>query len=356
MIKLIATDVDGVLTNGKAYILNNTEVKTICYQDLDVIANMRKDDIILAVITGEKNGFTEFVKEKIKPDFFYDACKNKVEVIQGIVDKLRISPDEVCYLGDGKYDISVFDYVGVGVCPKDAIAEVQRRASYILTRCGGEGCLKETYDYIKDCINSEGSITKTEIETNILEHKRVLDLILQDNAIKEKIENCVAEIVKTFQHGGQLLLCGNGGSAADAQHLATELVSRFYRERNALNAEALTINTSTLTAIGNDYSFDRVFARQVEAKGKSGDVLIGISTSGESKNVIEAIKSAKQINMKTIAFTGDRNSTMRNMADISIAVPAEDTPRVQEMHILIGHIICELVEKEFVLCDQSGDI
>ena len=156
------------------------------------------------------------------------------------------------------------------------------------------------------------------------------------------------EISSSLQQGGQLLFCGNGGSAADAQHLATELVSRFYCERGALNAEALTVNTSALTAIGNDYSFDRVFARQIEAKGREGDVLIGISTSGESKNIIEAVKYAKSINMKTVVFTGKQNSTLKQLADIAISVPSEDTPRIQEMHILIGHIICEMVEKKIV--------
>ena len=143
-------------------------------------------------------------------------------------------------------------------------------------------------------------------------------------------------------------MCGNGGSAADAQHIATEFVSRFYHERKALNAEALTVNTSTLTAVGNDYSFDRVFARQVEAKGRQGDILIGISTSGESKNIIEAFEAAKKLNMSTIAFTGNRECTMEHKADMTINIPSEDTPRIQEMHIMTGHIICELVEKELV--------
>ena len=158
-------------------------------------------------------------------------------------------------------------------------------------------------------------------------------------------------IVEAMRAGGQLLLCGNGGSAADAQHIATELVSRFYTERPGLNAEALTVNTSSLTAIGNDYSYERIFARQVEAKGKHTDVLIGISTSGCSVNVLEAFGAAKKIGMKTIAFVGKNDLMVRGLADVIIAVPSENTPRIQEMHITVGHIICEYVEK---LMFQSG--
>ena len=148
-----------------------------------------------------------------------------------------------------------------------------------------------------------------------------------------------------MKNGGQLLLCGNGGSAADAQHLATELVSRFYKERKALNAEALTVNTSALTAIANDYDYSRVFARQIEAKGKKGDVLLGITTSGSSENIIEAFRTAKKQKMTTIAFVGNKSEKIKDVADIIISVPSTDTPRIQEIHIMIGHIVCECVEK-----------
>jgi len=145
----------------------------------------------------------------------------------------------------------------------------------------------------------------------------------------------------------KILLCGNGGSAADAQHIAAELSGRFKKERKPLAGIALTTDTSALTAIGNDYGYEYVFSRQVEAIGKEGDVLIAISTSGNSKNVITAIKSAKEIGMKIITLTGKDGGKMKDMGDLNLIVPSDDTPRIQEMHIMIGHMICALVDQGF---------
>jgi D-sedoheptulose 7-phosphate isomerase len=159
----------------------------------------------------------------------------------------------------------------------------------------------------------------------------------------------VAElIVKAMRQGRKLLLFGNGGSAADAQHLAAEFVGRFAIERAALPAFALSVNTSCLTAIGNDYGFDQVFARQIEAFGKAGDVAVGISTSGNSPNVLLGLAKAKEIGLTTVALTGDSGGNMKNDADYCICAPSSETPRIQECHILIGHAIAELVEKAIV--------
>lgn len=146
------------------------------------------------------------------------------------------------------------------------------------------------------------------------------------------------------------MLCGNGGSAADAQHLATELVSRFYKEREALPAMALNVNTSSLTAIANDYQYDRVFSRQVEAFGEEGDVLLGISTSGKARSVIEAFKTGGRKGIRTILFTGEleEDAEIVKYTDLIFKVPSKDTPRIQEMHILAGHIVCEEIERSIV--------
>jgi D-sedoheptulose 7-phosphate isomerase len=156
----------------------------------------------------------------------------------------------------------------------------------------------------------------------------------------------VAEkLIEAYEAGKKILVFGNGGSAADAQHIAAELVGKYYMDRRPLPAEALTVNTSSLTAIGNDYAFERIFARQVEALGNPGDVAIGISTSGNSPNVIEAIRAAKKKGMITIGLTGAEGGRLRNEVDYCICVPSKDTPRIQEAHILIGHIWCELIER-----------
>jgi D-sedoheptulose 7-phosphate isomerase len=165
-------------------------------------------------------------------------------------------------------------------------------------------------------------------------------------------EECVAQIAavaeltaEAYLRGNKLLLFGNGGSAADAQHIAAELVGKYYLHRQALPAEALTVNTSALTAIGNDYAFDQIFARQLEALGNSGDVAIGLSTSGNSPNVLEGFLGAKRKGMLTIGLTGEDGGQLKALVDYCICVPSRDTPRIQEAHILIGHILCELVEQ-----------
>lgn len=179
------------------------------------------------------------------------------------------------------------------------------------------------------------------------EHVKAIDLLKNNRELCSKIKEAGILLFEAFKAGNKLLICGNGGSAADSQHIATELVSRFFLERKALDAEALTVNTSSLSAIGNDYSFERIYSRQVEAKGKKGDILIAISTSGNSKNVVEAIKAAKNIGIKTIGFTNsDKKNLVSKLTDCCINVPSAVTPRVQEVHILVGHILCEFVEAE----------
>lgn len=348
-IRAVITDIDGVLTDGKVILGNGTKIsKRICFKDLDAISLFRENDIKFGIISGESDAFTDLIYEKMHPDFFFTGCKDKKRKLEEISEKEEIALSDICYVGDGKYDLEAIKAVGIGVCPVDAVKEVKQAADIVLDRAGGNGCLADIFSLLFGIEERVDAANQDNVLSDLVEHGKIIEMITEDVQMQKTIHTIAEEISRSLQQGGQLLLCGNGGSAADAQHLATELVSRFYHERNALNAEALTVNTSALTAIGNDYSFDRVFARQIEAKGKTGDVLIGISTSGESKNIIEAVKYAKSINMKTVVFTGKQNSTLKQLADIAISVPSEDTPRIQEMHILIGHIICEMVEKKIV--------
>jgi D-sedoheptulose 7-phosphate isomerase len=179
---------------------------------------------------------------------------------------------------------------------------------------------------------------------------RVKQVLVSDAAFHATVVQAAIQIVKALRAGGKLICCGNGGSAADAQHLAAEFTGRYLKERRALPALALNANTSSLTAIGNDYGFDLVFARQLEALGKEGDVLLGISTSGNSRNVLRAMEVAKAKSIYTIALTGS-GGKMKDLADCAICIPSEETPRIQECHILTGHIICEIAED--MLLDPS---
>lgn len=170
--------------------------------------------------------------------------------------------------------------------------------------------------------------------------------VLSSKSLMKVIEASSQAFKTAFLNKNQVLFCGNGGSAGDAQHIAAELSGRFYFDRPPLNAEALHVNSSYLTAVANDYSYDVIYERLVEAKGKKGDVLVGISTSGNSENVLRALKKAKSLGMITVAMTGEGGGKMAEYADFLLALPSKDTPRIQEVHILLGHIICEIVEEE----------
>lgn len=183
---------------------------------------------------------------------------------------------------------------------------------------------------------------------NIIEASiRVKQDLLKDDTIIKTINECVTAIVASFKNGNKVLFCGNGGSASDAQHLAAEFSGRFYKDRDALPAEALHCNTSYLTAVANDYSFDVIYSRLVKGIGNKGDVLIGLSTSGNSKNIVTAFEVAKEKKMITIGFTGESGGLLKSFSDYLLNVPSFDTPRIQESHILLGHIICEMVEEQY---------
>ncbi|MGC8677475.1 MAG: D-sedoheptulose-7-phosphate isomerase [Hydrogenobaculum sp.] len=175
-----------------------------------------------------------------------------------------------------------------------------------------------------------------EVKKSILANQDIIDTV---SAVAQKM-------MESLKNGNKVLLCGNGGSAADAQHIAAELSGRFYFDREPLFAEALHVNTSYLTAVANDYSYEEIYSRLVKAKGRKGDVLIGISTSGNSKNVVRAIEEANSIGIITVGMTGQAGGKMKDVCQYLIAVPSNDTPRIQEAHITIGHILCEIVESE----------
>ncbi|EAH9738133.1 D-sedoheptulose 7-phosphate isomerase [Campylobacter jejuni] len=174
----------------------------------------------------------------------------------------------------------------------------------------------------------------------------VKEQILKDENLITLIKNASLEVVKAYKNGNKTLLAGNGGSAADAQHIAGEFVSRFYFDRPGIASIALTTDTSVLTAIGNDYGYENLFARQVQAQGVKGDVFIGISTSGNSKNILKALEFCKQKEIISIGLSGASGGAMNELCDYCIKVPSTCTPRIQEAHILIGHIICAIVEEE----------
>lgn len=185
---------------------------------------------------------------------------------------------------------------------------------------------------------------KTRISAIIQESIQVKQYVLTDPNMLSSISEMVNITVAALQNGNRLWFCGNGGSAADAQHLAAEFSGRFYKNRKALPAEALHCNTSYLTAVANDYSYDVIYSRLIEGITQPGDVLYGFSTSGNSTNICKAFESAKNLGVKTIGFTGTTGGLMKDLSDVLINIPSSVTPRIQEAHIMVGHILCELVE------------
>lgn len=381
-IKFLIFDIDGVVTDGKKYTDGKAEWKSLQMKDLDAIGQLKEAGYLVGCISGEDTAFSRQFSV-MELNFVSLGNKDKKEALCKAAEQCQCSMSEICYIGDGKYDIPALREVGLALCPGDATAEARKEADIVLKCRGGEGCLAEAYSILrekekragKDMLGAESiegtggdegidvtervdrvkgadaaegikKLAEFDFSARLEEHQKLLEAMLSDGGYMEAVRKASGLIVRSFLNGGKLLLCGNGGSAADAQHLAAELVGRFYLERKAWDAEALTANTSILTALANDYDFNFIFARQVEAKASAGDVLIGITTSGVSKNIVEALKKAKELGAGTVLLTGKNSKHVLAMdyADCCISIPSNHTPRIQEMHILTGHMICEIVE------------
>lgn len=344
MIELIVFDIDGVITDGSVIIdSNGHEQKQINLKDIDAIFELHRRGFKLAAITGEDTEIVDYFEKRFPWEYFYRGNKTKKETMKLIEAGTGISREKICYIGDGKYDIEPLTYAGLGLCPANAIDKAKNAADIILQNDGGKGCIWEIISILEK-YNDENS-AHNYFFRRLEEHTQIFKKLASDQEVTDTVMKIGDRIIEILKKNGGLYLCGNGGSAADAQHIATEFISRFYKERPGLNAEALTVNTSTLTAIGNDYSYESVFARQLEAKAKPGDMVMGITTSGTSKNVLEALRYAGKHEIETVLLMGGfENPELDDAADYVIKVPSLITPRIQETHIFIGHVIAEYVE------------
>ena len=274
MIKMLIFDIDGVVSDGKRYTDGEQQnLKALQLKDLDAIGLLAESGYKTGCISGENTEFSRQFLRMETLDYIKLGCKNKEAALQECINKYHMKAKEVCYIGDGKYDISALKLAGLAVCPNDAIREVKDIADIVLKSKGGEGCLAECFSILERHKEREQSIADTpkerivQIENRIAAHQNLVMEILKDREYLANLNRAIEMIVNSYKKAGQLFLCGNGGSAADAQHIAAEFVGRFYLERKALNAEALTTNTSILTALANDYDHTLIFARQLEAKG-----------------------------------------------------------------------------------------
>lgn len=344
MIELVIFDIDGVLTDGSILVNSQgQEQKRVNIKDIDAIFELKRRGYLLAAMTGEETEIVEYFHRRFPWDHFYCGCKRKLEMIRRLVGDLGLSMEQTAYIGDGKYDLEVLPHVGLSVCPADAVREARLQADVVLHRAGGDGCVWELLSVLATDRHPDGP--ESYLNARMAEHQLIFKRMTSDQSLAARIMAVGQMLADRLREGGQLFLCGNGGSAADAQHIAAEFVGRFYQERPALHAEALTTNTSILTAIGNDYGYERIFVRQLEARARSKDVLIGISTSGSSSNILEALRCGKKMGLLTVMLTGEcYPPELDELCDHVIQVPSTITPRIQETHIFLGHLWAEYVE------------
>nr|WP_297274190.1 SIS domain-containing protein [uncultured Agathobaculum sp.] len=344
MIRLVVFDIDGVLTDGSILVdCQGNEQKRINIKDIDAVYELKRRGFQLAAITGENSPIVSYFEQRFPWDYFFCGCKKKADILSQLMRDLKLDKESVAYIGDGKYDVDVLPCAGLSFCPSDAVREAQLVSNVILSRKGGEGCVWEMVDFLMT-YNAPHSKQRFFLD-RLEEHRLLFHRMAADVSLMEHMLTLADQTVSRIQKGGQIFFCGNGGSAADAQHIATEFIGRFYQDRAALNAEALSVNTSTLTAIGNDYGFERVFVRQLEAKARPNDVVVGLSTSGKSSNILQALQYAKENGMLSVAFTGlDEPRELLEAAQLIIHAPSRITPRIQECHIFLGHLLAEYVE------------
>jgi D-sedoheptulose 7-phosphate isomerase len=348
-IRVLALDIDGVLTDGTAALSDNgDEDKRFSFQDLDAVTQARHAGLKVAFVTAEDNLAVDRIARRFNCDAVKKGAKDKLLALEALSNELRISLDDICYVGDGDRDASALRRVGLGLAPSNATPSAKAAARRVLSKNGGHGAVAETFGLIRQwqAFEHNAGVFEKEmhciVKHSIEAHQRLLELSLP--VLVRIMQACVG----TIRAGNKILLFGNGGSAADAQHVAGELVGRFLLESRPWPVIALTTDTSILTAVGNDWEFEDIFARQVRALAKPGDLVVGISTSGRSGNVIRGLQAGREHGAMTIGFTGSNGKGMQEHCDLFFRAPADTTPRIQELHLLAWHAVCELAERELV--------
>ncbi len=347
-ILLLALDVDGVLTDGSVTITpSGEESKGIAFRDLDALARARRAGLRVALVTGEEGALVMAIAAKAGAEFVLPAAKDKVAALEALSANAAVPLSRICFVGDADRDAMAFPMVGMSMSPADGSRAARRTASHVLTAKGGAGAVEEAVELLLG--EDEGDLRpgfentlRRIAEDSLRAHEK---LIVESMPTLAEIASVITRALKA---GRRILFCGNGGSAADAQHVAAELVGRFALERDPFPALALTTDTSILTVVGNDWDFKDIFARQVRAHARHGDIVVGISTSGKSANVVRALEVGRECGAVTLAFTGRNGGAVAKAADFVFKAPDAATPRVQELHLLAWHGICEVVEAAMV--------
>lgn len=346
-IRVLALDIDGVVTDGTTTISNSGEEgKRVSFLDLDAVNRARRSGLTVVLVTGEANSSVDGIARRFHVDLVKRGAKDKLAALTELSEELGIPLDAFCYVGDSDRDTPALCQVGLSLAPANAMPIVKASVHRVLSNSGGAGAVAEAVEFLfrlRADQERAGILEKAMqgiVEDSLKTHKRLLDESLPVLVLVAQT------FIRAIRTGNKILLFGNGGSAADAQHVAAELVGRFSRESEPWPAIALTTDTSILTAVANDWEFADVFARQVRALVRAQDVVVGISTSGRSANVLRGLQTGQEKGAVTVAFTGVPGGRMSEYADLCFDAPADSTPRIQELHLLAWHAICELVENE----------
>ena len=344
---VLALDIDGVLTDGTSELKGNGgEGKRFSFHDLDAVTQAQREGLHIVLVTGEDTPAVDQIAQRFGVTQVIHGAKDKVAALQSLSFQLGIPLSEMCYVGDSDRDAPALSQVGLGLAPANATPAAKAAAQRVLSRSGGAGAVAEAVALLRQ-LRAEGERAAAReeemrciVNDSLTAHQRLLDESLP---VLVQVAQTFTRAIRT---GHKILLFGNGGSAADAQHVAGELVGRLSRAREPWPAIALTTNTSILTAVANDWDFAEVFARQVHALARPGDVVVGISTSGRSPNVLRGLQAGRDRGATTVGFTGAGGGDMHAHTDICFCAPQDSTPRIQELHILAWHAICEIVEAE----------
>lgn len=346
-------DIDGVITDGTLLTDGKSQpYKTINMKDLDALNELVSRGHFVGAVTAEKDTFSEWIKNKIPWAFFCDQVANKGVVLQEIRKKHHIDEGKLIYVGDGKKDCSAFPFCDYFICPNDAIEDVKNKADVILDNRAGTGIIWQLVNMPERLVRNQpkGKTADNDLWQKVIQRHSIVLEKMRAIDFSSTVVRAGDMLVDAIEKGNKIVLFGNGGSAADAQHIAAEFVGNYGYKREPINAIALTSDTVIISSIANDYNYEEIFSRQIQACVNKGDVVIGISTSGKSKNVLNGLNKASSLGAKSILLTGQNNRAENNI--LSVNVPSDSTPLIQEMHIVIGHYWVEYIESTLFISSQ----
>ena len=343
-IALVVFDFDGVMTDNRVRVHQSGDEAVWCHRGDGLgIARLREAAFEVVVLSTETNPVVTARCRKLNIQAI-QSCDDKLTALQRFAAERNLTAGQIAYVGNDVNDLTCMEWVGWPIAVADALPSVRAVAKWVTRLPGGGGAVREVADRLVAARQTADPAIEW-ARQSVWQSLEVKQAIAGSEPLLSQIVRVGRAMVDVLRAGGRIFFFGNGGSAADAQHLAAELVGRFALERRSLPAMALSVNSSVVTAIGNDYGYEQVFSRQLEGLARAGDMAIGITTSGNSANVVRAMESGRAMGLRTIALTGARGGQIRALVDECLCVPSDLTPRIQEGHILIGHMLCEFAER-----------